>query len=515
VEVTDVKKQNVVRHRGTVLVDTSPEKTLRSLIQASGKQRQDEIPEANLYRTIGFEGTNARLGWVIPPDWHDVERTLTAFLRLSVVRGKNHFIFSSMGGSINTVKALIHILGDQSRIQLHTIDSLDPPALRGMLSSIPDLSRAAVIGITKSGTTIETHLLLKALQERFQAQKLDHRGHFLWLTDVPHGKQHVEEAGWNSPILPIQVDKGTDVGGRFTAPHTAIFHLPLLLLLNKKVDHMKPLWKEYICLREDLIVESARKAYISARKGTQHFAVVLEETLIPALETWVIQLFQESLGSKIAGFHPKTVVTSSEAVPEGFQTLRFDVPSSSIIVQTMLQMHLLQIYLAIIAYHKGINFVTQAEIEAYKQKMTEVHPQKTPQAEIVTPSTLIERIRTTIYWHLKEGQRRNMKHTLKTAFPDNEISVFAGTDWNHHSYQAASWNDDTLFTIVTKQNYEHQIEGISTQTLNKNLDTLRAIAYATYETLQNKAILLIWSNQKSTISTSVIQSNCPSHSFQS
>jgi len=87
------------------------------------------------------------------------------------------------------------------------------------------------------------------------------------------------------------------------------------------------------------------------------------------------------------------------------------------------------------------------------------------------------------YWHLTEERRNHLNQTLKAAFSDKQIFVFPGSDWNHHSYQAASWNEDTLFILLTKCDYEQQVEGISAQTLRKNTDTLRTIAYATYETL--------------------------------
>jgi hypothetical protein len=252
--------------------------------------------------------------------------------------------------------------------------------------------------------------------------------------------------------------------------------------------------------------ESARKAYESTQRNTHHFAIVLEEQLIPALETWIIQLFQESLGSKITSLNPKTVIVTSETIPEGFEAIRFDIPASSIIVKTILQMHLLQIYVAIFAHYKGITFVTQPEVETYKQKMREVHYQKMPKAEIITTSKLIERIRETLkdkphirfleivcYWHVNNEQRRKMTDMVISTFPDKEISIFEGSDWNHHSYQAASWNDETLFIILTKQEYEQQIEGISTQTLKENINMLKTIAYATYETLKNKAVFEIMS----------------------
>jgi hypothetical protein len=117
-------------------VKISPQDALSCLIQASGKQTKDLILEANLYREIGFEGENARLGWVIPPAWLDIERTLNEFMSLEIVKGKTHYIFSGMGGSINAVKALIRILGGKSRFKLYQrFKMYNDPALNPALYS--------------------------------------------------------------------------------------------------------------------------------------------------------------------------------------------------------------------------------------------------------------------------------------------------------------------------------------------------------------------------------------------
>jgi len=483
------------------LLRLSPQSVLSCLLEASGKQTKDQISEANRYREIGFEGENARLGWVTPPTWLNIERILNEFMCLQVAKHKKHYIFSGMGGSINAVKALIQILGDQSRFKLYTIDSLDPTALEELFSSIGDLSKALVIGVSKSGTTKETQDLLKALREGFYSQNLDYRNHFLWLTDLPQGKQNMEDVGWQGvETLSIQTDGGTDIGGRFSAPHTLVFLIPLLLLLDQDLHRLKAIWSAYLSLREKLILESAKKAYELAKKETQHFAIVLEEKLVQALETRIIQLFQESLGSKIAGFNPKTIVAASGTMPEGFEEVMLETDTATIIVDAMLSMFLLQVFVAIFAYYKGINFVTQPEVERYKRKMTEILFQKTSPAERVTINQLLEDVRKLLqhkpqakflevicYWHLKERLRHHLKRVLKTAFPDKQIFVFVGSDWNHHSYQAASWNEDTLFIILTKRYYEQQIKGISAQTLRKNTATLKTIAYATYKTLNGKA----------------------------
>lgn len=174
--------------------------------------------------------------------------------------------------------------------------------------------------------------------------------------------------------------------------------------------------------------------------------------------------------------------------------------SSNILVEAMLNMYFLQVFIAIFAYYKGINFVTQPEVEIYKKKMKEMSSGRMPRADRVATAELVERIEKLLqrhpntkflevvcYWHLKDAERNSLRQNLKVAFPSKENLVFKGSDWNHHSYQAASRNEDTLFVVLTKDSYEHQIKGIQKKTLEENISTLRTIAYATYETLKEKA----------------------------
>ncbi|MCX6656748.1 MAG: hypothetical protein NTY03_16755, partial [Candidatus Bathyarchaeota archaeon] len=77
----------------------------------------------------------------------------------------------------------------------------------------------------------------------------------------------------------------------------------------------------------------------------------------------------------------------------------------------------------------------------------------------------------------------------KNAFPQLDIFVFTGSDWNHHSYQAASRNKDTLFIILTTSDYEHYIDGVSEFILENNINTIQKIAYATHQTLHDKAFI--------------------------
>ncbi len=477
----------------------TPAQVLEFLFQAAGKQRKDMIPEDNFYREFGFEDGAARLGWVIPPSWSDIERALDLFSRLGTMKGKSCFVFSGMGGSINTVKALIEILGRKGMTRLYTIDSLDPLGLKELLS-IGELSGTLVVGISKSGTTKETGDLLAAMKERFQKENLDYREHFLWLTDPPQGRMKIERAGWEGvEFLPIQVDNSTDIGGRFTAPHSLIFLIPLFLLLQQDMRRLKGIWDTYLSVRKKRLAEAVRMAEELARKGSNYFAIGLAEELASAMETWTIQLFQESLGSKIQDFNPKTIVCTHDVLPRGFTQVEFNISSGSAVVDAMVNMYLLQVLVGAFAYYRGINFVTQPEVEVYKKKMAEVSFGELPRGKKVTLDAFTQSLRATgrvadrrfieavCYWHLSMKQREALQKTLLDAFPEKEVLVFAGSDWNHHSYQAASKNQDTLFLILTRPEYMPSVEGISTRTLEMNVATLRTIAHATYETLKDKA----------------------------
>jgi len=502
-EVTDPERRSAIQFISRALLGLRPEAELSKLIQASERHRS-EIDETNTYREIGFEDENPRLGWVIPPTWEKVEEILAKFNDLGAVKGKTNFVFSGMGGSINTIKAIKIIHGDQTGTKIYTIDSLDPAALKELFSHIDSLPQTLVIGISKSGTTRETQDILKAMSQRFESQGLDPRDHFIWLTDLPKGRTSIEGSGWvSTQILPIQVDGGTDIGGRFTAPHTAIFLIPLYLALNRDIVQLRTIWGEYLRLREAHLEFSAEMAYHLAKKATQTFAVVLDEPLAQALETWVTQLIQESLGSKIAEFNPKTIVLPTvEAMPSGFEPVRFDFDSPNVDVKTMVNMYLLQIFTAIFAYEKGINFVTQPDVELYKREMNLIDPQRLPDNEPITPTELVAKIGNHLqlkpktifievicYWHLNNDLKNLLHKLFEKAFPQLETLVFTGSDWNHHSYQAASRNEDTLFIILTKCDYEGYIDGVSKLILENNIKTIQKIAYATHQTLHDKALI--------------------------
>ncbi|MFC1658798.1 GNAT family N-acetyltransferase [Candidatus Omnitrophota bacterium] len=471
---------------GTLLVD---------LLQAAGKQTKEEIHESNLFREIGFEGKNSRLGWIIPPDWQDIQDNLEAFLEIA--KDKEYFIFIGMGGSINTVKALIEILGRNSKYKVFAYDQLDPAALDEISSQIDDWQKVLVVSISKSATTKETHVLSSNLREIFENKALDYQSHYLWLIDEG-GYPKLAERGWEGVSnLPIQPDKHTDIGGRFTAPHTLIFFLPLLILLGKDIEQVKALYEQYLTLVDSLRKAADQKARQFYQDKSQYFGVKAAGALRQAMLTWIAQLIQESMGSKTDGFNPKTLVVSSqEELPKFFSLIETPAPENSVLAM-MQTAYYLQVFVALLSYYYGINFVTQDQVEIYKKKMRELEEAEIPPAEEISLPELVQQIQNSLtkehrfveavfYAHQSQEYIDYLQEYLQRHL-SQRVLVFIGSDWNHHSYQAASRNEDTLFVILTKKEFLNQVEGVKQETLGQNIKDLRVITYATYETIKDKA----------------------------
>lgn len=476
-------------------------------------QQQDEL--VSLFNEeIGAEGPAARLGWVIPPSWKEVETVLQRFLDLKAVKGKKNFVFSGMGGSINTVKAvntLMHFLAQQGLIasdyRIYTIDNPDGAAMQELLGTLGDeaLRQTLVVGISKSVTTQETQALLKTLREKFLANQLALEDHFLWMIDEEN-KANMAKTGWSADTatMPIQVDGETDIGGRFTAPHTLIYLIPALLMLNGDMDAMQRGWENYLTAVSRLQGQAAAKADEAYGQNAQRFALVVKDRVVArALRTWVVQLVEESLGSKKEGFDPKTVVITEDQTGDfkDFYQIRFDLPGTDLVTDMMLNMYFSQLFVALLARHQRINFVVQDAVKEYKKGANDDVTQAVPRGLSVSLENIAdynrqlweskEFIEPVFFGHLTAAQREYIETVLKRAFPSEKLRnlafFFEGPDWNHHSFQAAFANKDTYFLLLTKPDYMAEIPGISAEIMAQNAHDLQDIVFRTYNSIQDKA----------------------------
>lgn len=459
------------------------------LLEVQGRAKE-ELPLDNPYRELGFDGNKKRLGWARVLPFSKIEEALKQVL--PIIKNKKNFIFVGMGGSINGIKVLSSFFKSHT---LYTLDSLDPKATQELLEKIKEFDKTLVIPISKSGTTTETQAIAAMLKDIFREKWQEH---FLWLTD-PDSFEKLTAQGWGAcRKMAIQADGETDIGGRFSSPHTLIFFLPLFLLLNKDFKKVEEIYYSFLSLQERIRAQAYRLAHTYKDKEHAYFAVIVRKTIVENFLTWGIQFIQESLGSKSQGLATKAIV-SSRKVGDVFLPLQFELKIDNPITYLMCEMYFLQVFVAFYSAFKNINFVNQDRVDAYKEQMRQLKDTTLSDAPRLTLEGITEEVRKRIaeqqfievvlYYHCSLEMIEKVHRTFTEIFRDRQIYVFVGSDWNHHSYQAAFLDKNTFYVLLLNVSYVLDIPYVAGVKLKHNVDTLKKIAQATYLTIRDKAFL--------------------------
>jgi hypothetical protein len=476
------------------------------LLEAQGKNKE-ELSSQNPYREIGFDKDKKRLGWIRVIPFQKIKESLE---EISVLIGdKENFVFVGMGGSINGIKTLFSLFKECS---FYTLDSLDPTAIKEMLNKIKGLDKTLIVPISKSGTTQETQLLAHTLKELFSASAKDERTadgkqnwqkHFLWLSDSA-AFDKLDHLGWQGVAkFPIQFDAETDIGGRFSCPHTVIFFLPLFLLLGKDFKKLERIYDAYISLQKNIRAQAYRFADKYKDSRYAYFLPSIRQGFSERLSSWIVQLFQESLGSKKENLAVKTIC-SSKREDDSFLPLSLKLKINNPVVSLMAEMYFFQIFIAFYSAFKKVNFVDQDFVEKYKEEMRKLEGEKSNNLSAISLERIANEakkknspsrqfIEVVLYFYPNADILKKVKNIFNKTFKDKRISVFVGSDWNHHSYQAAFADKDTFYVFITLSAYNTKLPFISAATLKKNVETLRLISKATYLTLKNKSVLYSFS----------------------
>jgi hypothetical protein len=467
---------------------------MRDLVQclneAIGKE-YNQLSNENPFYISGFDGGKRRLGWARAVDFNLIKNSLVAIDE--ILYPFKTFIFVGMGGSVNGMKPVLSLFKDHS---IHTIDSLDPQAIIELKDKIKDFSKTCVIPISKSGTTKETQSISNALKELFGA---DWRKHYMILAD-PGAFSKLDSLGWDGvKKFSIQFDGDEDIGGRFSCPQTAIFFLPLYLLLGKDLNKVQAVYNNYLSLRNDICSQAASLAEKYKNQTPAYFTPVVKDSMKEVFASWLYQLFQESIGSKKDGLATKTIVIKEKG-HEGFIDLPLVMHIDDSIVYVMAHMYFFQCFVAFYSAHQKLNFVNQEVVEKYKAQMRKLEGQKIEGIETLNLTATIERtkklaanyryIDVVLYFYPSDCIIKEVKKQFAAAFPDKNIIVVIGSDWNHHSYQATFGDKETFFLLLLAADFKSDVPGISSDMLKKNIETLKIISKATYLTMTEKSVLL-------------------------
>lgn len=470
---------------------------ISQLKEATGKNETD-ISDGNLFKEIGFDGNNPRLGWFKTPSFEDVRQSLDKFS--AVAKDKKEFIFVGMGGSINGIKALIEVGGSKN---IYALDSLDTEAIDGVLSKVNNLKETLVCAISKSGTTKETQLIANSLKSVYGDVW---KNNFLWISDI-NAFEKLDSMGWEgSDKITIQVDGRADIGGRFSSPHTLVFLAPLFIISGRSIEKIESFWKEYVSKIDGLRNESCSVAKEMVASSNHLFQIRTDDKLAGAINNWMVQLFQESLGSKKEGFYPKTMVTPFNETIVGSYKIDLELAGSDKVSYMALLMYYLQVFVAGFACREKINFVDQPYVEIYKKELKNLEDKEISEGEKVTWENISDvvaekadkqkrYIDIVCFFALSKQKKDELKNIVAKRIPGKKVFLFEGSDWNHHSYQAAFKDKNTTFFIVSRHEYKDFSEYVDKERIIRNLKTLKAISYATYKTISNHSCYLSFEDE--------------------
>lgn len=241
-----------------------------------------------------------RLGWLDLPGRACQElpglRTLVDRLAEDGIRT---LYLVGMGGSSLAPAVLRSILGNPSGRELVVLDTTDPQRVAALLDTLQPAT-AAVVAVSKSGTTVETSALTEILWDRFRSARGNSAGdHFLSITE--HG----------TPLERLAVERGfrtflphpIDVGGRYSAL-SAVGLLPALWL-GHPVETILEAASRGLCglAGGHPALELGVLTAAIAPSGWGKLAWCASPRLAP-LGAWVEQLVAESTGKEGKGILP-------------------------------------------------------------------------------------------------------------------------------------------------------------------------------------------------------------------
>ena len=460
---------------------------LANLLQEAAQARtKEEVAPENPFRELGFDQNLPRLGWARSLDREAVKKAIKQ--AEGALAGKEQFIFVGMGGSANGVKALVEGGGEG---KLFVLDSLSSFVWKKLSRKIHNWHTVEVVAISKSGSTAETQYLARSLKNIWGEKWTQH---FLWLTDRSAFKKLQQEGWGGAKMLPIQPEGREDIGGRFSSPQTLVFLLPLYILLGRSQTALEDFILTYLETEklQALALELAEKY----RQNQPLFRVNLPQEYTRGFSLWITQLFNESFGSK-KDWSVKTLIGAQSKFTD-FSQINL-IPHKNRFLYLAQNMYFLEYFVAFYSYFQKINFVNQPFVEKYKQAMNDMRGSldlppavdleglKEAVAKKIQASQRF--IEIVLYFPPPESLKQKLKEILGREFGDKEILIFEGSDWNHHSYQAAFSDRNTLYVFaLCAQKAEVPAEFIDVSRRNEEL--LKKISQATFKTLVHKSIYL-------------------------
>lgn len=229
-----------------------------------------------------------------------LEKCLAVYQKFS---HKKHFIHVGMGGSVLGAEVLIQALANNNS-KVIFLNNLDADDIFDKLSTI-DLTQSLIYLVSKSGSTLETHLMMQLLLNQLKLipelkNKSDEellRTFFVFATDPQVGK--MRELATLQQITCLEIPP--NLGGRFCA-FSAVTFLPALFAqinLDQFCQGAKAIKNFFLNpSQSDSMMRLANLLVQESQKNKSQTVLMPYSSKLKSFTHWFAQLWGESLGKK-------------------------------------------------------------------------------------------------------------------------------------------------------------------------------------------------------------------------
>ena len=242
-----------------------------------------------------------RLGWVdLPRTSRTLLPKLDALWAWARSEKIDHVILSGMGGS----SLAPELIAAAFKKNLTIVDSTDPKVMASLAER--DLTSAAVLISSKSGSTIETRAHKAFFQDQMRKQGIDPSKRMLVITD-PGSPLATEALAEGLQVI----NADPNVGGRFSALSAfglvpaALLGIDIAPILDDALDALAEM-EEPGNPAEELVTFLSNSRFIRFDDTASPY---------PGLADWVEQLIAESTGKEGKGLLPIVAAKSSLSLP--------------------------------------------------------------------------------------------------------------------------------------------------------------------------------------------------------
>ncbi len=468
--------------------------SLWSVMRAAASGSRDGL--AAVVARQCLSGASPRLGWVCPPPWSTVERSVAAVLAACRLPAASGLLPLATGGWSFAARAICETVSQAAPAGLTpALDSLEPAMIRRALRH-GDRAPGAFLAISASGGTLETRLLARVVSERGDTA-CTQGGRRSAPPQAPAGRAPVvwlRDETAPPDVFALSPCRVPDQVAMLGAPLSTAF---LVAAAAADAAGLADAYSRLLRRHDRIGAAAARQAAGVRVHGSVLVHLVAPEWAGPGLRLWLLQLARQVVCGKSARFRPRIEVVAPDdqgATPDVRVDLGTSPRSLPGLVETM---YYAGIFVGSLALRAGVAVAEHAHVAAYKDRLADArqgigdlgtagagdlpdvaHGWLASQPELT-------RLHVVLYDSTAMGPGTGAGRFA--AATGRSCEVHAGSAWNHHSFHAV-YADRSVGVLLAVASPEASAQ--EPAPLLEAARTLRQTAIATHLALADRSIIV-------------------------